>query len=76
MDFRNVVDRGAVAFIRSDQNLPGTPEQVEIVHVNGSKRGLQRVEKIRQRDAQRIKSVAVDIQMQLRTVRREGGVDV
>ena len=57
---------------RLDVDLPGPAEQVEVVHVDAAQRGLQRGEDIVDIEPDRLRLVAVDVEIDARRRRREG----
>ena len=58
-----------------DVDLPGAAEQVEVVDVVAAERGLQGGEDVAHLDAQHLRLVAVDVEIDLRRVGGEGGED-
>ncbi|MCY1237431.1 hypothetical protein D9M72_501260 [compost metagenome] len=68
----NVVDGVSVRLRSLHRHLPGAAEEVEVVDIVAAERALQRGEQIAHRDAERLQTVAVDIEIELRRARRIG----
>ncbi len=68
----DVVDLAAEVLVGLDVDLPGAAEQVEVVDVEAAERALQRGEHVVDVDAQRLRLVAVEIEVELRRVGGEG----
>ena len=71
IDRVDVVDAVAKLRIGLDIDLPGAAENVEVVDVVTAERRLQRVENVADLDAEHLRFVAIDIEIDLRRV---GGV--
>ena len=76
MDLEDVVDRPAEVLVGLDVDLPGAAEQVEVVDVQTAQRALQRGEHVVDLHAQRLRLVAVEVEVELRRVGGEGAEHV
>ncbi len=61
----------AVGGLRLHLHLPGAAEQIHVVDEVAAERGLQRLEDVLERDAEDLRLVAVDIEIDRRIGRRE-----
>ena len=63
VDAIDVVDRLAVGGLGLRLHLPGAPEQIDVVDVDAAERGLQRLEHVGDVDAEDLRLVAVDVEI-------------
>ena len=75
IDAVDVVDVVAKRRLGLDIDLPGAAEHVEVVDVEAAERRLQGVEDVADLDAQHLRLVAVDVEIDLRRVGGVGAED-
>ncbi len=72
VDVEDVVDLVPVRLVGLQIDLPDAAEQIELVDVEAADGRLQRVEHVRHGDAEHLRLVAVDVEIELRRVGGEG----
>ena len=75
VDAEDIIDAAAVDRFALHVDLPGAAEQVEVVDVGAAEHRLQRIEDGGNVDAQRLHLLPVDIEIELRRIRRVSGED-
>ena len=73
IEAREVGGIGARVLVGLDRHAEGAPEQVEVVHVERAEIDLQRVEDVRQAEAEQLRLGAVEVVVELRRRGAEGG---